>query len=92
MTAIPELVFWLAGGIALGAVYLGLVARSVAALAQSHRISAGAIYLLLRMALAAGAFWAAATRGALPLLVMLAGFLIARTIAIRRAREADNGR
>ena len=92
MSAFPHLALWLAAGIALGAVYLWLVARTVAAITGSGGKAPAALWLVLRMALAAGAFWAAATEGALPLLVMLLGFLIARTVAIRRAREAGGGR
>jgi hypothetical protein len=92
MTGLPQLAFWLTAGIALGAVYLWLVARTVAAITGEGRKTSAAAWLVLRMALAAGAFWAAATQGALPVLVMLLGFLIARTVAIRRAREAGDGR
>lgn len=92
MAGLPELAFWLAAGVALGAVYLWLVARTVAAITGEGRKTGAAAWLVLRMALAAGAFWAAATQGALPVLVMLLGFLIARTVAIRRAREAGDGR
>lgn len=91
MTAFPQLALWLVAGIALGAVYLWLVARTVAAITGSGQRTTAALWLVLRMALAAVAFWAAASEGALPLLVMLLGFLIARTVAIRRAREAAGG-
>lgn len=93
MAALPDLALWLAAGIALGAVYLRLLARTVAAFTGAGGSGgAGAVWLLLRVALAAGAFWAAARHGALPLLSMLLGFLVARTVAIRRAREAGDDR
>ena len=91
MSALAQFALWLAAGIALGAVYLWLVARTVAALTGSGGKAPAALWLVLRMALAVGAFWVAATEGALPVLVMLLGFLIARTVAIRRAREAAGG-
>ena len=92
MSALAQFALWLAAGIALGAVYLWLVARTVAALTGSGGKAPAASWLVLRMALAVGSFWAAATEGALPVLAMLLGFLIARTVAIRRAREAGDGR
>ena len=92
MTGLAHLAFWLAAGVALGAVYLWLVARTVAAITGAGRKTDAAAWLVLRMALAAGAFWAAATQGAPAVLAMLLGFLVARTVAIRRAREAGDGR
>lgn len=92
MSGLPQFAFWLAAGIALGAIYLWLVGRTVAAITGSGRKTIAAAWLVLRMALAAGAFWAAATQGALAVLAMLLGFLIARTVAIRRARDAGDGR
>jgi hypothetical protein len=92
MTGLPELAFWLAAGIALGVVYLWLVGRTVAAIMGSGRKTTAAAFLVLRMALAAGAFWGAATEGALAVLMMLLGFLVTRTVAVRRAREAGDGR
>ena len=92
MTGFADIALWLAAGVALGTAYLWLLSRTVAALAGPGPKAPAAVWLVLRVALAAGAFWAAATQGAVPLLLMLPGFMIARTVAIRRAREAGDGR
>jgi hypothetical protein len=78
---------WVAAGAALGTVYFALVGRSVAALMDGGARGA-ALWLGLRLALAAGAFWVAATQGALPAVAMLGGFLAARSVVIARARRA----
>ncbi|PWJ20251.1 ATP synthase subunit I [Jannaschia seohaensis] len=94
MTTDPllALVPWLLGGIALGAVYMHLISRTVAAIARpvSNRAAAG--WLLLRFGLAAAVLALGAMQGAGPLLAALAGFLLSRTVAIRRAVGADRGR
>jgi hypothetical protein len=78
---------WLVGGIALGALYMHLIARSVAAIGapSGYRVAVG--WLLVRFAAAAALLVVAALQGAGPVLAVLAGFLLARTFAIRRARE-----
>jgi hypothetical protein len=82
--SLPETVAWLVAGAALGAVYLFLIGRTIAAMAPpAARVSAAA-WLVLRLALAACLFWLAAQRGAAPLVLLLAGFLLARTVALRR--------
>jgi hypothetical protein len=73
-----------AGGIILGAGYFALLRRSLALRA------AGALALALGRLLAAVAFFGFAARfGALPLLSAFLGFLAARPLALRAAREAS---
>jgi F1F0 ATPase subunit 2 len=85
MPTLPEALGWILAGAALGAVYLYLVGRTVAALASPAARKAAVGYLVLRFALAVAAFWLAAQSGAAPLLMMFAGFLLARTALLRRA-------
>lgn len=81
-----EMVAWtLAGGV-LGAVYLYLIGRSVAALTAGAGGATIALAVLARLGLAAAAFWLAATQGALQLGVMLAGFTLVRIVVLRRKR------
>ena len=77
---------WLLGGGALGAVYMHLIARTVAAIEPPASNRAAAVWLLLRLGLAAAVLAIAAMQGAGPLLAVLAGFLVSRSVAIRRAR------
>lgn len=77
---------WFGAGALLGTAYLYLIGRSVAAVSDGAAWRV-AVPLALRIALAAGAFVFAARHGALPLLLMLGGFLVARTVALRRVRE-----
>lgn len=78
----------LAGGVALGAVYFALLARSVEAALPPATRPRAVLFLVLRLALAGGALWLAAQAGAGALLAMLAGFLVARSFAIRRGEGA----
>lgn len=87
MTDATAVFEWLLAGGVLGAVYLFLVGRSVAAVGGAANWRAFALPLLLRVILAAAGFWFAARHGALPLVSMLGGFLVARGVALRRARE-----
>jgi hypothetical protein len=90
---IAELGLWLLAGMALGAVYLALVQRTVAAITQDTASKgAAAGWLALRFALAAAVLAAAAVRGTGPLLLTLLGFLLVRSLVIRRMRRADAGR
>lgn len=73
-----------AGGIALGACYFAMLRRSLAA--RGVR----AVTLTLGRLLGALLFFGIAVRfGALPLLAAFLGFLAARTLALRAAREAS---
>lgn len=82
------LIAWLGLGAVFGAAYLWLIARTVATIHPPGTARAALGWLALRLVLAAGVLALAAMQGALPLLAVLAGFLIARTVAIRRAGSA----
>jgi F1F0 ATPase subunit 2 len=88
---LAEVVAWIGAGTALGTVYLWLIRRTVAAIGPPAAKTAATAYLVLRLVLAMGAFWMAASHGALPLLMMLVGFLVARTVAIRRSGKVGGG-
>lgn len=89
MTDAVALLPWVLAGGVLGAVYLFLIGRSVAALGDTANWLSFSVPLLLRVILVAAAFWFAARHGALPLLSMLGGFLVARGVVLRRARSAE---
>lgn len=91
MIDLGSIAAWGLAGLALGAAYLWLVARSVAALVAPGAKSAAG-YLALRIGLAAGVFWMAALQGAGPLLAVLAGFLVARTLTLRIIGREPDGR
>lgn len=84
LPALPELAAWFLAGIALGTVYLLLLSRSVAAFEPPASYRSAVAWLLLRLAVAAGVLVLAALQGAVQLLAVLAGFLVARMVAIRR--------
>jgi F1F0 ATPase subunit 2 len=79
-----SLAVFLVSGAALGAAYFLLLHRAV----RLHAASAGALRIMplhvLRAALAVAAFWIVAQQGALPLLLTLLGFLLARLLVQRR--------
>jgi F1F0 ATPase subunit 2 len=83
-----QLAPWLLAGIALGAVHMHLITRTVAAIEPPAANRAAVVWLLLRFGVAAAVLALAAMRGAGPLLTVLAGFLLSRTVAIRRARRS----
>jgi hypothetical protein len=87
-----SLVPWLLAGVALGAVYMYLIARTVAAIGPPASNRVAALWLLVRFALAASVLALAAMQGAGPLLAVLLGFLLARSVATRRVRRGDRGR
>lgn len=85
MMITPEHFLWLFAGIALGAVYLGLIRYSVHALIDGGRF--GVLpHLALRLVLAGSAFFIAAKQGALALILLLCGFVIVRTFVLSRIR------
>jgi len=86
-----EFAGWLVAGVAFGCLYLWLVSRTVKAITAPVGRTSAILYFALRLALAAGVLWLAALQGAQALLPMLLGFLLARTIIIRRFREAGDG-
>lgn len=78
-----DVVLYLAAGAALGAAYFVLLLRTV----RLHASQAAAIRIVplyfMRLAAAVSAFWIIAQQGALPLLLALLGFLIARFVIQR---------
>jgi hypothetical protein len=87
MTLATEILPWLAAGALLGAAYLMLIARSVAAIGAGAGWRAIAVPVVLRLILAVAALGFAARHGALPVVLMLCGFVLVRTVVIRRMRE-----
>lgn len=75
-----DLAMFLGAGAALGTLYFMLVYRTV----RLHAIRATATHIvplyLMRVALAVAVFWVIAQQGAMPLLLALLGFVIARMI------------
>ncbi len=78
-----DVVLYLTAGATLGAVYFVLLLRTV----RLHTSQAAAIRIIplyfMRLAAAVSAFWIIAQQGALPLLLALLGFLIARLVIQR---------
>ncbi|TCP39971.1 ATP synthase subunit I [Rhodovulum marinum] len=87
MALLVQAVAGLAGGLALGAVYFALLGRSVALAAPTGTRGRALIFFGLRLSLAAGALWLTAQASGLALIAMLAGFLLARGVVLRRVRE-----
>jgi F1F0 ATPase subunit 2 len=85
MDPIAVLGFLLAGA-ALGAVYFALLRLSLPNAGASSVATTFVPLFLARFALAAGVFWVIAQHGAAPLLIALAGFLLARVVAKRAIR------
>ena len=79
-----DIALYLAAGGALGAVYFLMLLWTV----RLHAANAAASHIVPlyigRLVLAIAAFWLVAQQGPLPLLLTLAGFLIARWVAQRR--------
>ncbi len=78
---------WFSAGLALGALYLFLIGRTVEAITGYVGWRTAALPLVLRISLAVAAFAFASRQGALPVLAMLSGFLVARSLGLRRVRE-----
>jgi F1F0 ATPase subunit 2 len=79
-----DAVLWLLAGAALGMVYFALLHRTLRLSLSGARTAHVLPLYVLRLAVAAGAFWAIAQYGALPLLLALGGFLAARFVVQRR--------
>ena len=78
-----DVALYLTAGAVLGAVYFVLLLRAVRLHAsQATAISIIPLYIM-RFAAAVSAFWIIAQQGALPLLLALLGFLIARLVVQR---------
>lgn len=87
-TLSPDLILYFSIGLILGGMYFYLLFRTVRLhVQQSAPVYLGALYVA-RIGIMAAAFWAIAQHGALPLLLALLGFLLARFIALGRLRRA----
>ena len=79
-----------AAGVLLGRCYFRMLRFAVERYASGRSSAPQAAVLALGRILCATALFAAAARlGALPLLAAFAGFLVARTAALRAARKAS---
>ncbi|WP_137702318.1 ATP synthase subunit I [Marimonas lutisalis] len=87
MSIIQSQIPWFVCGLALGGVYLFLIHLSVQAIMRETGWIAAFGPLALRVGLAGVAFYFAAQSGALSVIVMLAGFLLMRSMAVRKMRE-----
>jgi len=83
----PLLLANLLGGLLLGWLYFGLIWRSARLFAQGGGLRLLLLTGLGRLAALALALLLAALEGALPLLVVAAGMLIARALYLRRVRR-----
>jgi F1F0 ATPase subunit 2 len=78
-----EIALYLLAGAALGGAYFFLLLRMVQACTAGAKMNLVVPLYLLRLAAAGAAFWFIAQQGAVPLLLALAGFVLAR-IAVQR--------
>lgn len=74
-------------GLGVGLVYFALLRKSALLLVAPDGRAWGLALTAGRMAAAVLLLWLAARLGALPLLAALGGFLVARTIQLRRYRQ-----
>lgn len=88
MTAYSIPLLALVAGLVFGLGYFYLLKRSVILLLQPGNRSLGVALTLGRLGLAALLLWQAAQLGAVALLSGLAGFAVARVIALRLNKEA----
>ena len=76
-------------GFGLGVIYFAALRRTVALIATPGAALQAIAFTLGRGAAALGVLGFAAWLGAVPLLSAFAGFLLARSSALRRGRRAD---
>jgi len=74
-------------GAAFGLIYFSALRRSISLLANGARWQMVVLLSLLRVGLAVAAFLLLARFGAIPVICGAAGFLLARTILIRKAQR-----
>jgi hypothetical protein len=77
----------LAAGFALGLAYFAALRRGVALFAAGSGVWAPLALTVARLGAAAAAMTGAAMIGAMPLLALFVGFLVARVVALRAARR-----
>jgi F1F0 ATPase subunit 2 len=80
----------LTAGIVLGVLYFRSLWWNTCRFARGGRVMTMAALMIGRYALLAGLLTLASLEGALPLLMMALGVLIARSVAVRRVREATS--
>jgi hypothetical protein len=78
---------WCLGGIAFALAYFEALRRTVGMFVAGGGWARPAALTVARIALAGGLLFAAATQGVLPLLAAAFGFLVGRSLALRRARR-----
>ena len=83
-----DLILYLAAGAALGAFYFTLLRRTVRLHAAGASVRSVLPLYILRLAAAVAGFWLIAQEGAWPLLLALAGFVIARLVVQYRVGAA----
>ncbi len=84
---IPEIAAWLSFGLLIGLSYMYMIRLTVSGIATGSTWLSAAAYLLVRVALAVVCLVFAAGHGAVALLLVLSGFLIARMIFLSLVRE-----
>jgi len=86
-TLVGQVVPALAGGSAFGAVYFAALRRTADTYVAGRGWMAPAALTLGRIVTAGGFFALVASFGAMPLLISFLGFLVARSLAVRAAKE-----
>jgi F1F0 ATPase subunit 2 len=81
--SLTDVALYLSAGAALGAVYFGLLLRTVRLSASQATVIRIIPLYILRIAAAVSVFWIIAQQGALPLLLALLGLLLARLVVQR---------
>jgi F1F0 ATPase subunit 2 len=84
MLSVSEIILYLLAGCALGVFYFFAVFHTIRLHVAQAALSRIIPLYLLRGLIALGAFWFVAQQGALPLLILLLGFLGARFMVQRR--------
>jgi F1F0 ATPase subunit 2 len=88
-TMILSLIGYLAAGIALGTLYFRGLWWNARLFAGSSHLPAGFAFMIGRFVLLAGFLTLASLEGALPLLAMALGILVARAGVMRRVKSAS---
>ncbi len=83
-----QILAFLVGGLGIGAVYLWLLKAGTEALVSGRGWLRASVFAVTRLAIIAAALWLAVQYGALPMLALFVGFLVARQLWIARIREA----
>jgi F1F0 ATPase subunit 2 len=89
MGNVLQSLIWLLAGVGLGAIHMYLIGRTVAAVQSNGASRATIIPIMARLLIVTCVLILAARQGAMPLLMVLAGFLVARSITIRRVKRGN---